>query len=154
MKSFKEFKEDAGGAGGAAAVGAASGGAVPANRTGPSVAGTVGDPPVSKKAQKAIQTQSTLSDRTGRVATKPTPSSGVSNRVGPNILETTESPRKIGTVVGFKEFRQKPTVGAGVGPQTFMTKEGLREDTKKAQKEITSANSKALLPATSCVTLS
>ena len=122
MKSFKQFMED-----GAAAVGAASGGAI-ATTTTAGVKGTGADKdtvPVSKKAQRRISSQPSLHTRTARLMPH-----------GP--VEEEKSPRRITTPVNFKQFK----VGSGVGPQTFMTKEGLREDTKKAQKEITSANSK------------
>lgn len=67
------------------------------------------------------------------------PSSGVSNRVGP------QNPRKITGAVNmesFANFHKKNTkikaTASGVGPQTFMTK----EDTVKNQKELIAANSK------------
>lgn len=65
------------------------------------------------------------------------PSSGVSNRVGP------QNPRKITGAVNMESFAQfhkknaKPKAGSGVGPQAFMTK----EDTVRNQKEIVDANS-------------
>lgn len=66
------------------------------------------------------------------------PSSGVSNRVGP------QNPRKITGAVNMESFAQfhkknaKPKAGSGVGPQAFMAK----EDTVRNQKEIVDANSK------------
>jgi hypothetical protein len=67
------------------------------------------------------------------------PSSGVSNRVGP------QNPRKITGAVNmesFAKFHEKNTKikasTSNVGPQTFMTK----EDTVKNQKELIAANSK------------
>ena len=67
------------------------------------------------------------------------PSSGVSNRVGP------QNPRKITGAVNmesFANFHKKNTKikasDSSVGPQTFMAK----EDTVKNQKEVIAANSK------------
>lgn len=124
MKSFKQFAED----GGAAGVGTATGGVAGA---GDNPSNTV---PVSKATQKKIVTRSLDS----KPETK-APSSGVSNRVGP------QNPRKITGAVNmesFAKFHMKTSkikaADSSVGPQTFMTK----EDTLRAQKEIIGQNSK------------
>jgi hypothetical protein len=125
MKSFRDFMED-GVVGGGAAVGAMAGAgmtgssAVPTTTTkGVSGAGDNPDKtvPVSKRLQRKIVSRNTRQGGT----TAPLVSRAKTVK---EVREEVQSPRKIGTVVGFKQF-ERGTKGGGqpVPPESFMTKE-------------------------------
>jgi len=159
MKSFREFigEDGAGGFGGAmgATASAASNpgsSAVPTTNT-RGVSGTGDDNttvPVSKKRQQQIVK-----------STRPSTPSLHARAIRTREVKTEEtSPRKIETVVGFKEFEKKTGVKGGnqtVPPESFMTKEdsdpcwkgyemvGMKKKGKKEVPNCVPANEETLL---------